>query len=103
MHPLPGSAGMLHKHRRRRDSIEDRSTRGSKRGEIERIERQRKEVSYGDAVRVLLTDTLGLSLALLEGVLVLELGSHNGGVGAGVELGERRLVGGTFICLVGFA
>jgi len=30
----------------------------------------------GDAVGVLLTDALGLSLALLEGVLVLELGSH---------------------------
>jgi hypothetical protein len=35
----------------------------------------------GNAVGVLLADALGLGLALLEGVLVLELGSHFGGVG----------------------
>lgn len=32
--------------------------------------------TYRDAVRVFLTDALGLSLALLKGVLVLELASH---------------------------
>lgn len=36
------------------------------------------EWSYGDTVKILLADTLGLSLTLLEGVLVLELGSHLG-------------------------
>lgn len=36
-------------------------------------------VTYWDTVKVLLANTLGLSLALLEGVLVLELGSHFGG------------------------
>ena len=34
--------------------------------------------TYRNAVRVLLADALGLGLALLEGVLVLELGSHIG-------------------------
>ena len=34
--------------------------------------------THGDAIRVLLADTLGLRLALLEGVLVLELGTHGG-------------------------
>jgi hypothetical protein len=33
-------------------------------------------MTYRDAITVLLTDALGLSLALLEGVLVLELASH---------------------------
>lgn len=32
--------------------------------------------TYRDAVGVLLSDALGLGLALLEGMLVLELGSH---------------------------
>lgn len=32
--------------------------------------------TYRDAIRIFLADPLGLSLALLEGVLVLELGSH---------------------------
>lgn len=35
--------------------------------------------TYGNAVVVLLTDALSLGLALLEGVLVLELGSHDEG------------------------
>lgn len=35
--------------------------------------------THGNAIRVLLTDALGLSLALLEGVLVLELAAHSGG------------------------
>jgi hypothetical protein len=35
-----------------------------------------KEAAYWNAVRVLLTDALGLGLALLEGVLVLELAAH---------------------------
>jgi hypothetical protein len=33
-------------------------------------------VTHRDAVGVLLPDALGLGLALLEGVLVLELGAH---------------------------
>lgn len=33
--------------------------------------------THRDTIRVLLADTLGLSLALLEGVLVLELGTHS--------------------------
>jgi len=33
----------------------------------------------GDTIRVFLTDAFGLSLALLEHVLVLELGSHDEG------------------------
>jgi len=32
----------------------------------------------GNAVGVFLSDTFGLSLALLEGMLVLEFGSHDG-------------------------
>jgi hypothetical protein len=36
-------------------------------------------VTHRDAVGVLLPDALGLGLALLEGVLVLELGAHVGG------------------------
>jgi len=32
--------------------------------------------TYGNAVSILLTDTLSFSLALLKGVLVLELGTH---------------------------
>jgi hypothetical protein len=42
--------------------------------------RIRLGVTHWDAVGVLLPDALGLSLALLEGVLVLELGAHSGGV-----------------------
>ena len=34
--------------------------------------------AYRNAIRVLLTDTLGLGLALLEGVLVLKLAAHFG-------------------------
>lgn len=34
--------------------------------------------TYGNAIGVLLADALGLSLALLEGVLVLELRTHGG-------------------------
>jgi hypothetical protein len=37
-------------------------------------------VTHRDAVGVLLPDALGLSLALLERVLILELGAHVGGV-----------------------
>lgn len=36
-------------------------------------------VTHRDAVGVLLPDALSLSLALLERVLVLELGAHGGG------------------------
>jgi len=35
----------------------------------------------GDAVAVLLADSLRLCLALLEGMLVLELGAHSDGLG----------------------
>lgn len=37
-------------------------------------------MTYWDAVCVLLTDSLSLSLALLERVLVLELGAHVDGM-----------------------
>lgn len=37
-----------------------------------------KGETYRDAVRVLLPNTLGLSLALLKRMLVLELGAHLG-------------------------
>lgn len=52
-------------------------------------------VTYRNAVRVLLADALSLGLALLEGVLVLELGSHGDGemiIGLGkiMELGTGR-------------
>ena len=40
-----------------------------------------KTGTHGNAIRVLLTNALGLSLALLEGVLVLELAAHSGGDG----------------------
>ena len=33
--------------------------------------------TYGNAVGVLLTNAFGFCLALLEGVLVLELGTHD--------------------------
>lgn len=40
--------------------------------------------TYGNAIEILLANTFGLSLALLEGVLVLEFGSHFGcSVGVG--------------------
>ena len=45
--------------------------------------------TYWNAVVVLLTDALCLGLALLEGVLVLELGSHGGGCGVARVLGVR--------------
>lgn len=35
--------------------------------------------TYGNAVGVLLSDAFGLGLALLEGVLVLELAAHGDG------------------------
>ncbi len=34
--------------------------------------------TYGNAVGIFLTDALGFGLALLEGVLVLELATHVG-------------------------
>src|ERR1700744_5419927 len=47
--------------------------------------------TYGNAVGVLLANALGFCLALLERVLVLELGVHGGQQGtAGAELGARR-------------
>ncbi len=47
----------------------------------ERI-KMKGEKTYRNAVGILLSDALGLSLSLLEGVLVLELGSHFGcGIG----------------------
>lgn len=50
----------------------------------------RKASTYGNAISVLLANTLGLGLALLEGVLVLELGSHLGGVADDdVEAGDK--------------
>lgn len=42
---------------------------------MECVKEMRRE-TYRNAVRILLPDALGLSLALLEGMLVLELGSH---------------------------
>jgi hypothetical protein len=55
--------------------------------------------TYGNAVVVLLANALGLGLALLEGVLVLELGAHVGGDKFAVygwscrlEVGGRRKV-----------
>lgn len=36
----------------------------------------RSDSTYGNAVGVLLPDTLGFGLALLKGVLVLELAAH---------------------------
>jgi hypothetical protein len=43
------------------------ATLGSKLGELR---------TYGDAIGILLSDALGLSLTLLEGMLVLKLASH---------------------------
>ena len=40
--------------------------------------------THRDAVGILLSDPLSFSLALLEGVLVLELGTHDG---CGYEVG----------------
>ena len=37
---------------------------------------EERAATYRNAIRVLLTDALGLGLALLERVLVLELGAH---------------------------
>lgn len=48
-----------------------------------RLRNRREETTYRNTVRVLLTNALGLSLTLLEGVLVLELGSHTVGCGWG--------------------
>lgn len=52
-------------------------------------------VTYRDAVGVLLPDALGLGLALLKRVLVLELGAHCGDgvvvcVDGSVEVAECR-------------
>ena len=46
--------------------------------ERERERRGAEGCAYGNAVVVLLSDALRLSLALLKGVLVLELGTHGG-------------------------
>lgn len=49
---------------------------------------QWRVTTYGNTIRILLADTLGLSLTLLKGVLVLELGSHDDGYVVGeVEVG----------------
>jgi hypothetical protein len=40
------------------------------------IHERRKGRTYRDTISVLLANTLGFGLALLEGVLVFELGSH---------------------------
>lgn len=51
--------------------------------------------TYRNAVRVFLANALGLSLALLEGVLVLELAAHDGGWKGGswveMALGELSM------------
>ena len=44
--------------------------------------------TYRDAVRVLLTNAFGFCLALLEGVLVLELGAH-GEMWCGLDLWDH--------------
>lgn len=53
-------------------------------------------VTHRDAVGVLLPDALGLGLALLERVLVLELRAHGGGVvlvgSVDLRLVSRRFV-----------
>lgn len=43
---------------------------------IDLTEQPDTKKTYRNAVSILLTDTLSFSLALLEGVLVLELGTH---------------------------
>ena len=48
----------------------------------------RGDRTYRNAVSVLLADALSLGLSLLEGVLVLELGSH---IDDGVVLGIGRM------------
>jgi len=64
-------------------------------------QRDRGPSTYGNAVGVLLTNPLGLGLALLEGVLVLELASHFSGDGFvgcwlcledGVQVGDDALL-----------
>lgn len=40
------------------------------------MEKEVSERTYGDTVCVFLSDTLGFGLALLERMLVLELGAH---------------------------
>jgi hypothetical protein len=42
-------------------------------------EQSMKLSTYRNTIRVLLANALGLSLALLEGVLVLKLAAHIGG------------------------
>lgn len=42
----------------------------------ERLESRERRDTYGNAIGVLLANTLSFSFALLERVLVLELGSH---------------------------
>jgi hypothetical protein len=44
-------------------------------------EKESFEVTYRNTVSILLSDALGLSLALLEGMLVLELAAHVDGDG----------------------
>lgn len=39
----------------------------------------RREEAYRYTVSVFLSDAFGFGLALLEGVLILELGTHGGG------------------------
>jgi hypothetical protein len=51
-----------------------------------------EEDTHGNAVRVLLANALGLSLALLEGVLVLKLAAHVDGVWLITDKSERRYV-----------
>lgn len=48
--------------------------------------KEKVDSTHGDAVGVLLSDALGLSLALLERVLVLELAAHDDGGSVTTEI-----------------
>ena len=56
--------------------------------------RERSRQTYGNAVVILLANALGLGLALLERVLVLELGTHVGEVESTLWYLEVNLVAG---------
>jgi hypothetical protein len=70
-------------------------TQGREADEKEATKRQEiAKITYGNTIGVLLSNALGLSLALLERMLVLKFAAHAGGgidkLGCDSEAGSRR-------------
>lgn len=73
-------AGPIGERRRRLQPSHVKNAELKNRRSLTAMKERGRGRTYGNAIRVLLANALGLGLALLEGVLVLELASHFGGV-----------------------